>query len=480
VEGTYSLNLDQTGLIDLNFSNLSQFTTADEGRPVFAPVASIDPASGAISTVGARRSGRFSDVLATRSNLRSATKQLIFTVAPDVGSSDNAWASLSYVLSSTRSLESGFDGTAFGSPLERGWGRGSLDARHQFVLRGGYGRHGIAISAYARVRSGLPFTPLVRGDVNGDGLWNDRAFVQNPATSDDPRTASAMASLLASSPRRTRDCLVRQIGQAAARNSCDGPWSTVMNAQLTISGSALHATKRLGQVTLNFANPLAGIDQLLHGSRLHGWGTAVVPDPTLYYVDGFDPNARRFVYRVNPRFGTTDPAQTIARSPFRVTIDVSFYLSPDFPQQQLVRYLGAGRGGRPGPRLTERELKQRYERNVSDPYLAIMSQSDSLLLAREQVEALQRADVGYRQQMDSLWQSLASDFARLGEQFDVAAAVKRQESAIQAAREITRVHVRGTLGDILTPVQLRLMPGSVLEMYRASEALTPGGRTYTP
>jgi hypothetical protein len=163
-----------------------------------------------------------------------------------------------------------------------------------------------------------------------------------------------------------------------------------------------------------------------------------------------------------------------------VTLDVSFYLSPDFPQQQLVRYLGAGRGGRPGPRLTERELKQRYERNVGNPYRAIISESDSLLLAREQVEALQRLDAEYRQQMDSLWQSLASDFAHLGEQFDVTTAVKRQESAIAAAREITRLHVRANLGDILTPVQLRLMPGSVREMYRASEALTPGGRTYTP
>jgi hypothetical protein len=254
----------------------------------------------------------------------------------------------------------------------------------------------------------------------------------------------------------------------------------VLNAQLTVRGSALHAPKQLGQVTLNFANPLAGIDQLLHGSHLHGWGTAAMPDPTLYYVDGFDPSARRFVYRVNPRFGATDPGRTVMRNPFRVTIDVSFYLSPDFPQQQLVRYLGAGRGGRPGPRLTEQELEQRYARNVSDPYLAIIAESDSLLLAREQVEALQRADVGYRQQMDSLWESLASDFARLGEQFDVSAAVKRQESAIAVAREITRLHVRGTLGDILTPVQLRLMPGNVRAMYRSSEPLSPGGRTYSP
>jgi hypothetical protein len=480
VEGTYSLNLDQTGVVNLNFSDVTRFTAVGEGRLVFAPVGSIVPTSGSISTVGTRRSARFSDVLATHSSLRSATKQLIVTAAPDVSSSDNVWASLSYVLSSTRSLESGFDGSTFGSPLERSWGRGPLDARHQFVLRGGYGRRGVAFSLYARVIAGLPYTPLIGGDVNGDGLWNDRAFVQDPATTDDPVTATSMASLLSSSPARTRDCLVRQLGQPAARGSCEGPWSTIMNAQVTLRGSALHAPKWLGQLTLNFANPLAGIDQMLHGSRLHGWGSPATPDPRLYYVDAFDPGTRKFLYRVNPRFGSTDAARTLARSPFRVTLDVSLYLSPDFPQQQLVRYLGAGRGGRPGPRLTERELKQRYERNVGDPYRAIMAESDSLLLTREQVEALQRVDAAYRQQMDSLWQSLASDFVALGEHFDVTAAVKRQEGAIAAAREMTRLHVRATLGEILTAVQIRLMPGSVREMYRSSDPLAPGGRTYTP
>jgi hypothetical protein len=253
-----------------------------------------------------------------------------------------------------------------------------------------------------------------------------------------------------------------------------------MNAQLTVRGSTLHANKRLRQVTLNFANPLGAIDQLLHGPHLHGWGAAAAADPTLFYVDGFDPDRREFLYRVNPRFGASDPARTLVRSPFRVTFDVSINLTPDLPQQQLVRYLGAGRGGRPGPRLTERELKQRYERSVGDPYRAIIAESDSLLLTREQVEALQRADASYRQRMDSLWQSLASEFARLGEQFDVSAAVKRQESAIAAAREISRLAVRGALGDILSPVQLRLMPGDVREMYRASEAVPQSGRTYAP
>ena len=61
--------------------------------------------------------------------------------------------------------------------------------------------------------------------------------------------------------------------------------------------------------SVNFANPLAGLDQLVHGGdHLRGWGLPAAPDPILYYVRGFDPAAKRFIYDVNPRFGNTRPS----------------------------------------------------------------------------------------------------------------------------------------------------------------------------
>ena len=181
---------------------------------------------------------------------------------------------------------------------------------------------------------------------------------------------------------------------------------------------------------------------------------------------------------MNPRFGTTDQSRTIARAPFRATIDFSFALTPDVAQQQLERYLGPGRAGRPGPRLSVADLVKRYARNVGDPYQAILSEADSLLLSREQVEALRQADVGYRQRVDSLWLALATNFAELGEKYDVAAAVKQQEDAIAGARELTRLHMRSTLGEILTPIQLQLMPGA--SVYRATSPVLSNGRTLSP
>ena len=180
--------------------------------------------------------------------------------------------------------------------------RGPLDARHQFVVRGGFSPPVVTISVFARVMSGIPFTPVVAGDVNGDGSADDRAFVF-PSPSTDV--------LIASSSLAVRECLLRQRNLPAARYSCEGTWTASLNAQI-----------------------------------------------------------------------------------------------------------------------------------------------------------------------DSLWLSLATNFAELGEHYGVASAVARQEDALAQGREITRLHLRATLGDILTPIQLQLMPYAGI--YRSATPVVQGGRTLSP
>jgi hypothetical protein len=136
-----------------------------------------------------------------------------------------------------------------------------------------------------------------------------------------------MATLLREARGPVRDCLRSQLGGIADRNVCRAPWSASMNAQLRLVSHKLGLPRRTA-ITLGLVNPLTGIDQLLHGDRVRGWGQPNRVDGTLLYVRGFDHASRRFRYEVNPRFGDASPARTVTTAPFQVTLDVRVSLSP--------------------------------------------------------------------------------------------------------------------------------------------------------
>src|SRR5262249_21391712 len=203
-------------------------------------------------------------------------------------------------------------------------------------------------------------TPLVASDVNGDGLANDRAFVFDPARVADTALASGLRQLQSSSSKNVRDCIARQLGHAASRNGCQGPWTASLNVNMVLEGSIISDKFERFQLGLNFTNPLGGLDQLLHGANnLKGWGTQAQPDPVLYDVRGFDAAANRFKYEVNPRFGSTSPSINTIRAPFRLTLDVTVDVGRPLVDQQLDRWLRPGRGGRSTPKLTPDQLMQR-------------------------------------------------------------------------------------------------------------------------
>jgi len=264
---------------------------------------------------------------------------------------------------------------------------------------------------------------------------------------------------------------MRQLGRAAARNSCEGPWTAAVNARLAFDKKLPHSS-RTANVGIALVNPLAGVDQLLHGTgNLHAWGSSALPDPVLYNVRGFDAETNRFIYAVNPRFGSTSPASNTFRSPFRITLDVSISLGRPVAAQQVERWLQPGRAGHPGKKFTSAQLKTRYAQNVPDPYERILRESDSLLLDTTQIVALKAAGADYRQRMDSIWTPLADYLAQLGDQIDVDDAVKRQEAATDSAWEASRLDVRASLPRILNPVQLRILPWPAVMLFRATKPL---------
>ena len=478
VEGVASYNLNQSGTVDANFAGVPRFTTA-EGRPVYVDPTAIVAATGALSPAAARLTPAFGRVALLGSDLRSFSRQLTVTLAPlnpQFGNYQHLGIfaiSGAYVYGRTTQQARGFDNGAFGDPRLVEWARGDFDVRHQFTLQAGWSRKGFSLTTFGRFASGQPYTPLVGGDVNGDGLANDRAYALTPAqarAAGDTALASATERLLATSAAPARRCLTRILGGVAPRNGCEGPWTATMNARLGYDGELPRVGRRVG-IAFNLTNPLGGLDQLLHGSDLRGWGAPAFPDPTLYQVRGFDPVAGRFRYAVNPRFGDTRPAATAFRAPFRLTLDVRLDLGKSLGVQQLDKWLKPGRAGHAGTRLSADELRKRYGRNVPDPYKGILQESDSLLLTREQSDAITAAQTRYAQRMDSLWTPLTTYLAAMGDRYDVTAALKRQEATTDDAWELTRRDVQTELPKILSPAQLRLLPWPAGMLYQAKEPM---------
>lgn len=463
IDGTYSLNLHQSGITDLNFTGAPRFSLVSENdRPVFVGPVSIAPSTGAVSSVDARSSSAFGPVLERISDLRGDARQLTVYAIPNI---PLRWGvvTIGYTYLDARGQTRGFDQNTGGDPRTVGWARASYAPRHQVLMQGGhvFGRFGLTM--FARATSGLPFTPTVVGDVNGDGSYNDRAFIFDPVRTSDTAVVSGLRTLLASAPSGPRDCLRRQIGQIVAQNSCIGPWSATMNASAYFFPS-LPASGGRAKISLSLNNLLGGLDGLLHGSQqLRGWGTTPFPDPTLYRVRGFDPAAQRFLYAVNPRFGSSSPGTTTLRNPFRITIDISFDLGRSAPEQELEQNLRV-RPSLVATRASADSIKKRYmTRNFTDLYGVLIRMSDSLALSHDQLEQMDRQRTLLLARADTIYGALSTYLAALPDNYDRKEALKRTSGAADAGW-VAIYAEKAFLVKLLTPGQIRLLPASVLSM----------------
>ena len=411
-----SYDLSQPGTIDANFGAMTQFRIAAEGdRPVFVTPASIDASSGVVSAVESRRSREYGRVAVRSSDLTGYGSQLTVQLAPDVfkmRSRISFFSSAAYTLQQMRRQYRGFDGASFGDPRAKEWAAGANDARHVFVLTGGVSTRKIGtITMFGRAQSGLPFTPVVQGDVDGDGRWGDRAFVPSLASEPDTALAGQLRTLLAAGAASAKRCLRENEGRVAARHACRGPWTQTLNMQWRPPIPQRWARRVTANVYLQ--NVLGGIDQLVHGSAgARGWGSQATPDATLLVPRGFDMGERRFRYDVNQRFADTRPGRTIARDPFRIVMDFSFVLSTDFDVQQLRRALEPVRA--PGGGWTRRSadsLAAFYLSRTSSIHKAVLSESDSLFLSRQQIAQLRRADSTYSARVRALYVPLGQFLA---------------------------------------------------------------------
>jgi hypothetical protein len=460
IEGTMSLNYNQQRSVDLNFDGVRRFTLAGEDRPVFVDTASIVGATGSIAARDARITQQFARVSEVRSDIQSRSAQLAVRLSPIRRTSGRFNWSAAYTYTAVREQVSGFNSTA-GDPLTVQWAR-AAQGPHQISYNLRYMLfNAVSINWSGQFRSGSAYTPMVAGDINGDGYSNDRAFIYDPAdATSDPALAEAMRQLLDGATGGARECLLKQVGHIAARNSCRAPWSSSASLNVTLDRAKFRMPQR-ASVSFSLSNPLGAADLLLNGSdHLRGWGQTPSPDQQLLYVRGFDSQTRRYRYEVNQRFGATRPQFITLRSPVALTTTVRIDLGATRERQNLEQSVGAGRN-RPGSRNQENFYRNSVASQVFNPLAAILRQQDSLRLTTEQADSIAVMNRRYTYRVDSLWAPVARHFAGLGATYDANDAYDRYVRARRAQVDML-MKISPAVTELLTPEQRRKLPAQVV------------------
>jgi hypothetical protein len=462
VDLTYSLNLNQSSAHDLNFNGAPQFSLTQEGgRPVFVQSTSIVPGTGAIASQDARVTPRYSRVSEQRSDLKSQSTQLMFRLSPVRFSTAFSWSAW-YTWSNVREQFRGFTSTA-GNPLEVAWGDGGTPT-HSIGYNVGYNFFDfLRVSWFGQFRSGTRFTPMVAGDINGDGWSNDRAYLFDPSGIADTAIANGMQALLAGGSGAARDCLSTQLGGIAGRNSCVGPWTSTATMSFSFNPLKVRMPQR---ATLSFqlSNPLGAADLIANGSNnLRGWGQAPIPDASLLYVRGFDasdPANPRYRYEVNRRFGATNPAFNTFRAPVTLTAMLRFDVGPTRERQMLTQQLDRGRRHE-GEKVPEMLLRAMFGGGgIPNPLAQILRQQDTLGLTSVQADSIATMNRRYIITLDRIWSPIVRDFVALPDDYEHDEAYHRYIVARRQSVDLLR-DLAPSVKRLLTPEQIRMLPAFV-------------------
>jgi hypothetical protein len=403
---------------DLNLPSPNFALTNEGDRPVYARPGDIIPTTGAAGAL-ARPNSTYGSVLSLGSGLKSRTGQVTINVGlPGLHA---GFTSVAYTFNRVLDQSNGYGlgnylPTTAGNPNAVEWGTSDLERRHQFLATTFIPfTHGFDLTAIGRVLSGPRYTPTVNGDVNGDGSRNDRAFV--PAS-------SAIATLLATTDDRAKDCLLAQQSQIAGRNSCSTPWTPQLDLQLNWMPRAAMFDQRF---TLSFVatNTLAGVDRLLHGDDVRGWGQPVIPDRTLLSVTGFNSQTRQYVYTVNNHFGTRMGAGSAFLMPFQLGLRGHV----TFGQDPLKAQIKAVTGGANGGQASVQEIKDRVLKGVPYPVQRLIDTSDALglNLTRDQRVKLNAIATRYAKEIDSVGTIIAQMLLDAGPRPDLGALAPKMQ-----------------------------------------------------
>lgn len=282
----------------------AQFTLgAEEGRPVFVPAAGWNPASApgiAARTANAAFASVFYNISEAEARAFNAALTLDHRISRALQVSASYAYNRSYDNSSFSCCTSqeGFQSApTAGNPNFIGdpgdsrkgtWSPTDFENRHivvaNFLWRAPFK---VRVNGVVRSQSGTPWTPVVNGDVNGDGvLFNDRAMVSRDLQFATPADRDRFEAIL-----DDRECIRDQLGHVAERNSCRNPWWHSVDLRLAKEITTFR--RQHAEIMVDMFNVLNGLNS--------DWGRLMVVgnNNSLLTAKSYDPATGKIVYSVN-------------------------------------------------------------------------------------------------------------------------------------------------------------------------------------
>ncbi len=288
--------INQYYLQDVNLAGVQGASVGEGGRPLYG---TINATTG--RSTATRVTTLANDVIENRNVSEDRSTSLTFQLQKRL--SDGIEFSAAYTYSHARdliSMTSDITGSNFSNAVldgtieNRNLRTSEFNRPHKVTVSGSINAPlGVRFSLIFNSVSGTPFTYMVNGDANADGVSsNDPVYVPLSAsdiTLQNPADYPTLDAFIVNEP-----CLQNNRGHILPRNACSNAWQNILNARLskvfsTVHGQAIEVTADMLNV-LNFLNSSWGLIRQ----------TGIFENsPNLIRLVGYDAANRRGIYTLS-------------------------------------------------------------------------------------------------------------------------------------------------------------------------------------
>lgn len=289
----YTKAMEQFYLTDVNLQGVQSGEAGEGGRPMYG---TINPANGRATAV--RVNAGFAQVIEHKNDNRDRSVFLSGQLQRAIGrvsfSVGYTYSHTDDVISLTSSIaSSNLNFAPLDGPLaHRNLRTSAFDTPHKLTASGTVNIPGdVYLSLVYLGLSGAPFSYVVQGDANGDGIsGNDMVYV--PIDSADITLAPGQSWTTLNNYINSEPCLAGNRGHLLPRNTCRNSWQNFLNARITKPVQTVHGQSV--ELSLDVFNILN-----LMSSR---WGrikqTAQFEEQPLLTLAGYDGVNQRGIYRL--------------------------------------------------------------------------------------------------------------------------------------------------------------------------------------